>query len=118
MSSKSFSKYLSEIGEIPLLTREREAELRHLVQTGGRSDATLREQEASEEAQCELVRHNLKLAVSVATGFLRSSLTLEELGGAMGSGNQYVSWIHVEDYCRAVEWLIQHDQLAGKWAHS
>ncbi len=36
------------------------------------------------------------------------------LGGKMGSGEQYVSWIHVADLCQAVEWLIGHDSLAGK----
>ena len=35
------------------------------------------------------------------------------LGGRMGSGRQYVSWIHEIDYCRAVEWLITHDELSG-----
>jgi uncharacterized protein (TIGR01777 family) len=35
------------------------------------------------------------------------------LGGHMGSGNQYVSWMHIDDYCAAVEWIIQHDELAG-----
>jgi uncharacterized protein (TIGR01777 family) len=35
------------------------------------------------------------------------------LGGRMGSGRQYVSWIHVVDYCRAVEWLIDHENLSG-----
>jgi uncharacterized protein (TIGR01777 family) len=35
------------------------------------------------------------------------------LGGKMGSGEQYVSWMHVVDYCRAVEWLINHDNLCG-----
>jgi uncharacterized protein len=35
------------------------------------------------------------------------------LGGAMGSGRQYVSWIHEEDFCRAVEWLIAHDSFSG-----
>jgi uncharacterized protein (TIGR01777 family) len=34
------------------------------------------------------------------------------LGGAMGSGRQYVSWIHHVDFCRAVEWLIDHDEIA------
>lgn len=68
MSSKSFSKFLSEIGEIPLLTREKEAELGRLVQTGLRSEATVMERKASEEAQCELIRRNLRLAVSVMGG--------------------------------------------------
>jgi uncharacterized protein (TIGR01777 family) len=35
------------------------------------------------------------------------------LGGKMGSGEQYVSWMHVVDYCRAIEWLINHDALCG-----
>jgi uncharacterized protein (TIGR01777 family) len=35
------------------------------------------------------------------------------LGGRMGSGDQYVSWIHATDYCRAVEWLINHEDLSG-----
>ncbi len=33
------------------------------------------------------------------------------LGGKMGSGRQFVSWIHEADYCRAVEWLIQHSEI-------
>lgn len=35
------------------------------------------------------------------------------LGGKMGSGKQYVSWIHEEDFCRAVEWLIEREELSG-----
>jgi len=35
------------------------------------------------------------------------------LGGKMGNGKQFVSWIHELDFCRAVEWLISHDQMAG-----
>jgi len=35
------------------------------------------------------------------------------LGGRMGNGRQFVSWIHETDYCRALEWLIAHDTLAG-----
>lgn len=34
------------------------------------------------------------------------------LGGTMGNGRQYVSWIHDQDFIRAVYWLIGH-QLAG-----
>jgi uncharacterized protein (TIGR01777 family) len=35
------------------------------------------------------------------------------LGGKMGSGRQYVSWIHEDDFCRAVEWLIGRGDLCG-----
>jgi uncharacterized protein (TIGR01777 family) len=35
------------------------------------------------------------------------------LGGRMGNGKQFVSWIHERDFCRAVEWLINHDELKG-----
>lgn len=35
------------------------------------------------------------------------------LGGRMGSGRQFVSWIHETDFCRAVEFLIEHEQLSG-----
>jgi NAD dependent epimerase/dehydratase family enzyme len=31
----------------------------------------------------------------------------------MGSGRQFVSWIHETDFCLAVEWLIRHNQLEG-----
>lgn len=35
------------------------------------------------------------------------------LGGRMGSGRQFVSWIHEADYCRAVEWLIGRNEIQG-----
>ncbi len=35
------------------------------------------------------------------------------LGGPMAGGRQYVSWLHQDDFCRAIEWLIDHDALAG-----
>jgi len=40
-------------------------------------------------------------------------LTRLGLGGRMGSGRQFVSWIHHEDFCRAIEWLIEHDDICG-----
>jgi uncharacterized protein (TIGR01777 family) len=40
-------------------------------------------------------------------------LVRRELGGTSGHGRQYVSWIHDEDFARAVRWLIEHDDLAG-----
>jgi len=35
------------------------------------------------------------------------------LGGPVGGGKQMVSWVHVEDYCRTVEWLIEHNDIRG-----
>ncbi|MDH5032536.1 TIGR01777 family oxidoreductase [Chryseobacterium cucumeris] len=35
------------------------------------------------------------------------------LGGKQGGGNQMVSWIHVDDFCRAVNCIIQNDNLSG-----
>ena len=35
------------------------------------------------------------------------------LGGRMGSGRQYVSWIHEEDFCRTIEWLISQQDFCG-----
>ncbi|MGD9648790.1 MAG: TIGR01777 family oxidoreductase [Pirellulales bacterium] len=40
-------------------------------------------------------------------------LTRARLGGPMAGGRQYVSWIHEVDFCRAVEWLVAHDELVG-----
>ncbi|MDQ6779780.1 MAG: TIGR01777 family oxidoreductase [Candidatus Eremiobacteraeota bacterium] len=35
------------------------------------------------------------------------------LGGASGSGKQFVSWIHDEDFVRAIDFLIEHGELEG-----
>ena len=34
-------------------------------------------------------------------------------GGQAGDGRQYVSWIHEQDFVRAVLWLIERDELEG-----
>lgn len=40
-------------------------------------------------------------------------LVRKGLGGTSGDGRQYVSWIHDEDFVRAVSWLIEHDDMDG-----
>lgn len=35
------------------------------------------------------------------------------LGGTMGDGRQYLSWVHHDDFVRAVLFLIAHDDLDG-----
>jgi uncharacterized protein len=34
-------------------------------------------------------------------------------GGSQGAGNQYCSWIHASDFCRAIEFLITNEQCKG-----
>ena len=40
-------------------------------------------------------------------------LTALGLGGAMGEGHQRISWIHMEDFLRAVEFLVNDAFLSG-----
>jgi uncharacterized protein (TIGR01777 family) len=35
------------------------------------------------------------------------------LGGRMGNGRQFVSWIHHRDFCRAIEWLLAQEDFRG-----
>ena len=41
------------------------------------------------------------------------ALVRHGLGGTAGDGRQYVSWVHHEDFTRAIRWLIAHDDVAG-----
>lgn len=40
-------------------------------------------------------------------------LVRRRLGGRAGSGGQFISWIHHEDFVSAVRWLIEHDDVNG-----
>ncbi|MFL6469196.1 MAG: TIGR01777 family oxidoreductase [Pyrinomonadaceae bacterium] len=40
-------------------------------------------------------------------------LVRKGLGGTAGSGKQYISWIHDQDFIRSVYWLIEHEDLSG-----
>lgn len=35
------------------------------------------------------------------------------LGGSIAGGRQFMSWIHEEDFFRAVAWLIEHSEVIG-----
>jgi len=35
------------------------------------------------------------------------------LGGAMAGGHQYVSWLHADDWCGIIDWLIEHEEAEG-----
>jgi len=42
-----------------------------------------------------------------------SNLARFGLGGTQGNGRQYVSWMHEADYARALEFLIEHEEMDG-----
>ncbi|MCP3775641.1 TIGR01777 family oxidoreductase [Paenibacillus sp. MZ04-78.2] len=35
------------------------------------------------------------------------------VGGRVGSGRQILSWIHIEDLCRMIEFCIEHEEIEG-----
>ncbi|MEM6601559.1 MAG: TIGR01777 family oxidoreductase [Verrucomicrobiota bacterium] len=41
------------------------------------------------------------------------NLTRIGLGGTMGDGKQYVSWLHADDWCGIIEWFIQTEAASG-----
>lgn len=61
------------------------------------------------------------LRTSIVLGWdgpaLRALATLVKfgLGGQQGDGKQFCSWIHIEDFCRATEWLIQNNNASGAY---
>jgi hypothetical protein len=61
---------------------------------------------------------NLRSAMVLGTGrnsvfpVLRRLVRLG-LGGSLAGGRQFVSWIHEQDFSRAIEWLIERRDLSG-----
>jgi uncharacterized protein (TIGR01777 family) len=55
------------------------------------------------------------MVLSAKGGTLSSMLPSFKLGiaGVVGSGRQYVSWIHIEDLLEMIEFCLQHEELEG-----
>ncbi len=74
---------------------------------------------ALDEAQTPRTR-KVALRTTLVLGRARNSvfpvlrrLARLGLGGRMGSGEQFVSWLHETDFLRAVEFVIAHEELSG-----
>ncbi len=75
-----------------------------------------------EEASSELKNMDIRVPV-LRTGFVlsREGGALPQLlkpfdfylGGHIGSGKQWISWIHIEDHVRAIRFLLQHETANG-----
>jgi uncharacterized protein len=60
------------------------------------------------------LRIGMVLANEEATVYdVLRKLTARGLGGAMGGGSQRISWIHMEDFLRAVDFVLQDPFLDG-----
>lgn len=35
------------------------------------------------------------------------------LGGTLGRGDQFVSWVHADDFARSIQWILDHPDLSG-----
>jgi uncharacterized protein (TIGR01777 family) len=59
---------------------------------------------------------SLRLAITLGEGGVMIpyfNLLKFGLGGRQGSGKQMYSWIHIDDVCRAIEWMSEHHDLEG-----
>lgn len=58
----------------------------------------------------------LRMAITLGTGGVLIpyfNLLKLGLGGKQGSGKQMYSWVHIEDTCRMIEWICEHENLQG-----
>lgn len=106
----SFERAMDEYGEIGATQEARDAF----------SVEVAREWERAFEAAQTPATTKVALRTSMVLGTqagtvleVLSRLVRFGLGGQMGNGKQYVSWIHEADFCRAVEWLISREDLRG-----
>ncbi len=62
-----------------------------------------------------VVHMRLGVVLSADGGFLKKILPVFRLGlgGRIGDGRQYMSWIHIQDVCRAVEFIIIQEKISG-----
>ncbi len=67
------------------------------------------------ESICRVCLLRTGLVVAPNGGFLKKMLLPFKLGlgGRLGDGQQFMSWIHLDDMVAAIEYLIAHQTLAG-----
>ena len=60
----------------------------------------------------------LRMAITLGAGGVMTpyfNLLKFALGGRQGNGKQMYSWVHVEDTCRIIEWIFEHEELEGMY---
>jgi len=72
------------------------------------------EARVAEAVGCRVVL--LRGGLVLGRGGVLSRMTLSFrffAGGPIGSGRQYMSWIHIDDWAKLVDWLLQRDDISG-----
>jgi uncharacterized protein len=69
----------------------------------------------AEKKGCRVVVSRLGIVLGEKGGALGQMIPLFEkfVGGPLGSGKQFFSWVHVADLCRAFLFLLEHPEIAG-----
>lgn len=71
--------------------------------------------EPAKDKGIRVVHARLGLVLDDSGGMLTRMLPAFRvgLGGRLGQGNQFMSWVHSQDVAAAIEWLIEHESLSG-----
>jgi uncharacterized protein (TIGR01777 family) len=71
--------------------------------------------EPAREAGVRVVNTRFGMVLSGKGGALRAMLTPFRLGigGVVGSGKQWWSWVHLDDVVRAITFAMDHDEIVG-----
>lgn len=69
----------------------------------------------AQEAGVRVVHIRLGMVLSADGGALAKMYPIfrRGLGGVMGNGRQYMSWISINDVVTAIEWIMQNEDLSG-----
>ncbi len=69
----------------------------------------------AEKKDCRVVISRFGIILGEKGGALGQMIPLFQkyLGGPLGSGNQWFSWIHIEDLTRAFLFLLEHPEISG-----
>jgi uncharacterized protein (TIGR01777 family) len=104
-----------ELGGGELISRRRRAPRKwdFLVRVAKEWEAAFQESETPRTRKLAL-RSGIVLSPAPGNAFaVLSTLVRLGLGGTEGNGRQFVSWIHETDFARAVEFLVEHEEIEG-----
>ena len=67
------------------------------------------------DSNCRQIALRSSIVIGKSCEFTKitRSLVKKGLGGRQGTGEQYISWIHIYDFCRAIELFIKDESLSG-----